>query len=364
MLPPAPSGQPSAAAAAALLRRLLAVQEDHELAVGRRELLAALGVAVAVPTPAVRGKSVWAEVASLQSDDSEIEEAEGSPFPPEPLLAAPVALRARRLPWRRKAPLVLGASRGGAPRERYTVAVPRVLAWSELEDYDFWRQPGHFVLRGAIALAERAWLRRLEVRHGRDLSAISGDIEAATDASGLLPPEEHHRFWGVCDRLARAVGSYEGREQLLDCATVSRTAPRGHAPHVDNEMEVFVGGGESVWVPNNSGHRSWSASVMLSEPSEYEGGEFVFYRARDRKALATLKEPAGTMVAFRGDRHHCHGVHPVRGGCRRVLLLFFREGPPGPAAARFYHRDGTGRAVFANPKVVGPCPSPALEGVS
>merc|ERR1712232_769727 len=168
---------------------------------------------------------------------------------------------------------------------------------------------------------------------------------------GFIPAEDRPRLLALCWRLARLVAKHDGRPHYVDLAIVSRTAPCGHRPHVDNEYPVRLPDGACQWAPGRSGHRTWSVSVMLSEPVEYEGGELVFYRAPPGKPRprASIKERGGSGIAFLGDRHHAHGVNPVTSGERFVLVLFLRGAPEGPPVPRLYRRQGNGLAFFLEP---------------
>eukprot|EP00928_Gymnodinium_smaydae_P075796 TRINITY_DN58810_c0_g1_i1.p1 TRINITY_DN58810_c0_g1~~TRINITY_DN58810_c0_g1_i1.p1 ORF type:complete len:313 (+),score=34.12 TRINITY_DN58810_c0_g1_i1:45-941(+) len=222
-------------------------------------------------------------------------------------------------------------------------------------DDPFWCEPGHFVIPSCITHEERTWLRALNASHGRTVGhrpcATSRDGEEDPDGTAFLGDTDRARLRSICFRVATAVSQYEGQAQFLDLAILSRTALGGHRPHVDNERLERRADGTVEWVPGASGHRSWSVSVMLSEPWEYEGGELVFYRAQKNGGpRISLKPPAGSAVAFRGDRHHPHGVNPVAGD-RLVLVIFLRNDPVSPAVPRLYKRSGTGRAVFLEPSL-------------
>jgi PKHD-type hydroxylase len=67
--------------------------------------------------------------------------------------------------------------------------------------------------------------------------------------------------------------------------------------------------------------RKLSISVFLSDPSEYEGGEFQIHNLRE---TTTLKPEAGTFVIFPSSMPH--RVRPLKSGVRRSLVGW-RQGP-------------------------------------
>eukprot|EP00927_Polykrikos_kofoidii_P074603 TRINITY_DN70618_c0_g1_i1.p1 TRINITY_DN70618_c0_g1~~TRINITY_DN70618_c0_g1_i1.p1 ORF type:complete len:381 (-),score=45.15 TRINITY_DN70618_c0_g1_i1:25-1080(-) len=281
----------------------------------------------------------------------------------------------------------------------------------EEERAAFWREPGHFLLPEIVSMEECEWLRELNALHGKDISAkrpstatsstsmgtaastssmsagspatcsqesasalpevrgvkvaAAGEAEercsVGNGGSGFLPDDARGRILSICSRLARAVAHHDGRPHFLDLAILSRTARCGHRPHVDNERPVWLPDGTCRWVAGNSGHRTWSISVTLSEPWEYEDGELVFYNPppSKRAARVAFKERAGAAIAFRGDRHHPHGVNPVPSGDRHVLVVFLRGSPEGAPVPRLLKRQGNGVAVFVEPPLrvasVGAC---------
>ena len=76
------------------------------------------------------------------------------------------------------------------------------------------------------------------------------------------------------------------------------------------------------WQNNNGYDRKLSLTVQLSEPSEYEGGNFVFDEV-DSPDSNILKQK-GTVLVF--PSYLRHRVEPVTKGVRRSLVSWF-EGP-------------------------------------
>jgi PKHD-type hydroxylase len=74
--------------------------------------------------------------------------------------------------------------------------------------------------------------------------------------------------------------------------------------------------------PSQQITRKLSISLILSDPSEYEGGEFQMH-ALDK--LVTLKPPAGTAIIFPSLTPH--RVRPLKSGIRKSLVGWM-GGPP------------------------------------
>lgn len=83
--------------------------------------------------------------------------------------------------------------------------------------------------------------------------------------------------------------------------------------HVDNAMRMM---------PDGSGYvrADVSATLFLSEPEEYEGGELVI---NDTFGQHGLKLPAGSMVVYPSSS--VHQVNPVTNGARVACFMFMQS---------------------------------------
>jgi PKHD-type hydroxylase len=70
--------------------------------------------------------------------------------------------------------------------------------------------------------------------------------------------------------------------------------------------------------------RKLSISLILSDPSEYEGGELQIMHMGDKK-MKTLKPPIGTAIIFPSTTRH--RVRPIKSG-KRISLVGWYGGPP------------------------------------
>jgi len=71
---------------------------------------------------------------------------------------------------------------------------------------------------------------------------------------------------------------------------------------------------------NNLGYKGWSTITMLSNPSEYMGGELVIH-THDKKEEIVLKK--GQTIRINDDV--VHSVNRVNWGERKTLIHWFRE---------------------------------------
>merc|ERR1711971_253381 len=154
---------------------------------------------------------------------------------------------------------------------------------------------------------------------------------------------------------------------LLDQATISNTNHLGHPPHADNvqfdsvwwggrqikekdELEASRGGAEVLWRDAKTSYRNYSATVALTDPSQYGGGELEFYdRWGEREPTEKHRFRPGSGMAFCGCQRNVHAVTGVKWGFRLVLLIWTR--PPDVSVPEdqqhvCYFRPGTGLSVW------------------
>ena len=70
--------------------------------------------------------------------------------------------------------------------------------------------------------------------------------------------------------------------------------------------------------------RKLSISLLLSDPDDYEGGEFQLL-FKDRREMISIKPELGSAIIFPSDA--LHRVRPLKGG-KRVSLVGWYGGPP------------------------------------
>lgn len=154
---------------------------------------------------------------------------------------------------------------------------------------------------------------------------------------------------------------------VLDQAAVNSTNHRGHPPHADNvqfdsvwwegrqvrqrdETAAALGGAQVHWKLSRTAYRNYSATVALTEPHEYEGGDLEFFASwGDKDPEEVTRCRAGSGVAFCGCQKSIHAVKPVRWGFRLVLLVWTRPidvHVPEDQAHVCYFRPGSGLSIW------------------
>eukprot|EP00927_Polykrikos_kofoidii_P066171 TRINITY_DN61819_c0_g1_i1.p1 TRINITY_DN61819_c0_g1~~TRINITY_DN61819_c0_g1_i1.p1 ORF type:complete len:724 (-),score=98.99 TRINITY_DN61819_c0_g1_i1:63-2234(-) len=179
--------------------------------------------------------------------------------------------------------------------------------------------------------------------------------------------EEFDLFKMIAEQVVTAMSQQLGEPLVLDQATISCTNHLGHPPHADNlqfdsvwyhgkqikqrdEVEAARGGAYVYWREAKTSFRNYSASVALSDPSGYKGGDLEFYDSwGSNHTVSRCKNKVGDGVLFCGCDKSIHAVTGVRWGFRLVLLVWTR--PPNvevPEDQRTvcYFRPGTGLSVW------------------
>ena len=83
--------------------------------------------------------------------------------------------------------------------------------------------------------------------------------------------------------------------------------------HVDNSLSTY---------PSGDHERKLSCSLILSDPDEYEGGQFQLHYHKNWSKI--IKPPKGTAVIF--PSWLPHRVRPVTSG-KRISLVAWMQGP-------------------------------------
>jgi len=179
--------------------------------------------------------------------------------------------------------------------------------------------------------------------------------------------EDYNTFLDIAQKVVNKMVEEYQQPMVLDQATISNTNHIGHPPHADNiqfdsvwwkgkkirsEDEVIAAqeGAYVLWRPEKTSYRSYSCSISLSDPSDFEGGEVQFFaKFGDKDPIASYKCGEGQGVAFCGCQRNIHAVTGVRSGFRLVLLVWTRPPNvrvPESQTQTCYFRPGTGKGVW------------------
>lgn len=136
----------------------------------------------------------------------------------------------------------------------------------------------------------------------------------------------HYDYWD--NEVLKRVDTIN--KNIFDLDLVGSTAPQysiynpdqHYTWHPDGPLGVMDGRGLNC-IPKDLMWRKLSAVIMLSDPSEYEGGEFQIMNPHSppETALNTLKLDKGSIILF--PSFISHRVMPVTSGQRRTLVYWF-----------------------------------------
>jgi len=222
--------------------------------------------------------------------------------------------------------------------------------------------PHHRVeLKNVISDADMWQLYRIWEKHQDDLTWPW--YEKKPD----FAENEFYTFRAIAQKVVDVMVEAYRTPLVLDQATVSNTNHLGHPPHADNvqfdsvwwrgkqikqkdELVAARGGAEVLWKEAKTSYRSYSASIALTDPWQYGGGDLEFYSEWGQKEPSiTYRCDSGSGVAFCGCHKNIHAVTGVKWGFRLMLLIWVR--PPDvrvPDDQRHvcYYRPGTGSSIW------------------
>jgi len=187
------------------------------------------------------------------------------------------------------------------------------------------------------------------------------------DKKPTFDDHEFSTFKAISQKVVEQMAKACGIPMVLDQSTISCTNHHGHPPHADNvqfdsvwwsgrqikqtdELVASRGGAEVLWKQAKTCYRSYSASIALTAPSEYTGGDLEFFdRWGDKEPCVKYRNNPGDGVAFCGCQRSIHAVTGVKKGFRLVLLVWTRPPEvevPSSQLDVCYFRPGTGLGVW------------------
>jgi len=222
--------------------------------------------------------------------------------------------------------------------------------------------PHHRVdLNGVLSKADVKKLHEIWQQHQDDLN------NPWYEKKPQFTDNEFHMFRDIAQKVVDAMSKQYRQPLVLDQATISNTNHIGHPPHADNvqfdsvwwdgkqlkqrdELVAARGGAEVLWRSAKTLYRNYSATVALTEPWEYSGGELEFYPAwGDKEPCAKYRLDVGSGVGYCGCQKNIHAVTGVKWGFRLVLLIWTRPVDavvPEDQTHVCYFRPGTGLSVW------------------
>lgn len=187
------------------------------------------------------------------------------------------------------------------------------------------------------------------------------------DKKPEFTPSEFDTFRAIAQKVVDAMVDVYEQPLVLDQATISCTNHLGHPPHADNvqfdsvwwrgrkvrqrdEVMAARGGAEVLWKGVKTNYRNYGASIALTNPWQYGGGDFELYgKWADAEPQKKFRLNQGNGISCCGCQNGIHAVTSVKWGFRLVLLVWTRSPDvpvPADQAHVCYFRPGTGQSVW------------------
>ncbi|MBA8889202.1 PKHD-type hydroxylase [Dokdonella fugitiva] len=168
-----------------------------------------------------------------------------------------------------------------------------------------------------------------ELAHCREKLGRAAWIDGRVTAGSQSAQAKRNRQLGEDDPLARELGAFVLRALARNTTFFAGALPRRVYPplfnryeggeafgsHVDNAIRYDRSGGSAEPVRTDL-----SATLFLSAPGEYDGGELV---VEDTFGTHGVKLPAGDLVLYPGSS--VHEVRPVTRGARVAAFFWIQS---------------------------------------
>jgi len=151
-----------------------------------------------------------------------------------------------------------------------------------------------------------------------DGKATAGYLSSRTKNNLQIPEDQ-----ALTRRLGAVIQAELDRNQIFIAAALPLkvlpplfnryTVGQSYGAHIDGAVQPLAGSHHQV-------RTDLSATIFLTDPAEYEGGELVIGPAGEEK---TVKLPAGDMVLYSGGT--IHHVSPVTRGARQAAFFWVQS---------------------------------------
>jgi PKHD-type hydroxylase len=176
------------------------------------------------------------------------------------------------------------------------VIIPRLLSGSQVAEFQ-------------ATLGSAPWI---------DGKATAGYLSSRTKNNLQIPEDQV-----VTRRLGAVIQAELDRNQVFIAAALPLkvlpplfnryTVGQSYGAHIDGAVQPLAGSHHQV-------RTDLSATIFLTDPAEYEGGELVIGTSGEEK---TVKLPAGDMVLYSGGT--VHHVSPVTRGVRQAAFFWVQS---------------------------------------
>lgn len=163
------------------------------------------------------------------------------------------------------------------------------------------------------ALAQATWVDGRQTA-GREAAKVKQNLQLAQDSPLLQELGLRFRQWLEAHPMVTAAAL---PRRVLPVLVNRYHAGMHYGPHVDNAMRLVAGQGFV--------RADISATLFLSDPASYDGGELVI---EDSYGAHAVKLPAGDMILYPASS--LHQVRPVTRGERHAACFWIESLLPDP----------------------------------
>lgn len=172
-------------------------------------------------------------------------------------------------------------------------------------------QTMHYVIDNAFNEQELEWINNLQALYPFQEAKVIGDNNNIRKSEIKWMHSDDKSFW-VYEKISQFVEEANNKLWKFNLHSIIDSI---------QYTEYYEGGGHYGWHidvgPGSINHRKVSCTIQLSDPDEYEGGDFEVWAGGDFK---TIERKQGCAILF--PSFLMHRITPVTKGTRRSLVLW------------------------------------------
>ncbi len=172
-------------------------------------------------------------------------------------------------------------------------------------------QTMHYVIENAFNQEELGWIDNLQALYPFQEATVIGNNNGIRKSDIKWMHSNDKSFW-VYERISQFAKQANDTLWKFNLSSI-----------IDSIQYTvyYEGGGHYGWHidigPGSINHRKISCTIQLSDPDEYEGGDFEIWTGGD---FRTIERKQGCAILF--PSFLMHRVTPVTKGIRRSLVLW------------------------------------------
>ena len=174
----------------------------------------------------------------------------------------------------------------------------------------------------AMLMVEDAIKNSTPIQRGVTIDISNSTTEGLRKSSvSWIPQPEPRKIF--CDIVSLVNKECDWNLGIKECEPMQYTL----YDNVGDYYDWHIDQSEPTMLPQGKRVRKISMTLWLSEPDEYEGGEFELelYGPDAENRTKLFKEKKGRAIFFLSDAWH--KVHPIKSGVRKSLVAWFVGDP-------------------------------------